>query len=310
VHAAGVLADAVLDRLDQDALDRVLAPKVSGAWHLHTATLRLPLEFLVFFSSAAGVLGSPGQANYAAANAFLDTLAHYRRGLGLPATTIDWGPWAEVGLARRADRAAHVSSLGLAAIDTESGLRALDRVLVADPVTTMVLPVRGAQWRGLLAHAARVARFADLVPAHAGAPDSRVAGSLAPVLRAAAPPARRGLVEHYLAEQIAHRLGMDPATFDRDRPLRFLGLDSLAAMELRTRIERDLPVRVPVIKLLEGPSVAEFTTWLLAQLEQDSAGDVRDRAAAELLAGLDGLSDDEVDDLLSDLLAAEGDHSQ
>src|SRR5204863_7711237 len=99
VHAAGVLDNAALVELTPDAVRSVLAAKVLGGWQLHELTRSDDLHLFVAFASAAGVLGLPGQANYAAANAFLDALAHYRRGLGLTAVAIDWGPWAGDGTA-------------------------------------------------------------------------------------------------------------------------------------------------------------------------------------------------------------------
>lgn len=99
VHAAGLLDDGSLLNLDKERMKHVMAPKVEGTWNLHLATAHLPLDFFVLFSSAVSVLGSPGQGNYAAASSYLDAMAHFRRNLGLPAISINWGPWAEVGLA-------------------------------------------------------------------------------------------------------------------------------------------------------------------------------------------------------------------
>src|SRR4029079_7853768 len=97
-HAVGVIADGSLMRLTRASMATVFAPKVTGAWNLHLLTQESRLDFFVMFSSVASLLGSPGQANYAAANTFLDALAHYRRALGQPGLSINWGPWAEVGL--------------------------------------------------------------------------------------------------------------------------------------------------------------------------------------------------------------------
>src|SRR6185295_15249043 len=99
IHAAGVLDDGTVLHLDRNRLDAVMAPKVAGAWNLHALTAGRTLDFFVLFSSVTSLLGSPGQANYAAGNAFLDALAAYRRARGLTALAIDWGPWSEVGLA-------------------------------------------------------------------------------------------------------------------------------------------------------------------------------------------------------------------
>jgi hypothetical protein len=102
IHAAGVLDDGSLLNLDAERMKKVAAPKVDGTWNLHNLTINLPLDFFVLFSSAVSVLGSPGQGNYAAASSFVDAMAYLRRNLGLPAISINWGPWSEVGLAAEA----------------------------------------------------------------------------------------------------------------------------------------------------------------------------------------------------------------
>ncbi len=144
VHAAGILDDGAIYNLDGDRMKNVMAPKVQGTWNLHTATYHLPLDFFVLFSSAVSVLGSPGQANYAAASAYLDAMAHYRRNLGLPALTINWGPWADIGLAASVKKALgegtgssqHLVKL----IKPEQGLSLLGKLLVSSPTQLVVLP--------------------------------------------------------------------------------------------------------------------------------------------------------------------------
>ena len=124
VHAAGVLADGILTEMSLDQLDRAMQPKVPGAWNLHAATLDSPLDFFVLFSSVASVLGSPGQANYAAGNAMLDALAHARRAAGLPATAINWGPWSGTGMAAEQGRGEAVKSRGMNLIAPDACSRA------------------------------------------------------------------------------------------------------------------------------------------------------------------------------------------
>ncbi|WP_081635440.1 type I polyketide synthase [Nocardia sp. BMG111209] len=314
VHAAGTLADATFDRQDRHSLAEVLGPKVAGAWHLHAATRDLPLDFMIYFSSAAGVLGSPGQSNYAGANAFLDSFARYRRRLGLPAASIAWGPWGDIGLASADHRRTHVGDLGLRPIPTEAGMTILDRLMVADPAHPVILGLEPAA-AALLAH---LPRCAELYPGAARDDRSRAGSAVAEAVAAAAPGERRAILADHLAGVVATRLGMTAADLDREQPLRFMGLDSIGAMELRTRIERDLPVTLPVLKLLEGPSVADLAAWLADRLDlgtpaapepvPPAAPDDRidDERAAALLADLPELSDQAVEDLLSELLSAEG----
>jgi NAD(P)-dependent dehydrogenase (short-subunit alcohol dehydrogenase family) len=141
VHAAGVLDDGILTQQTRERFERVMTPKVDGAWNLHGLTQDDELDFFMLFSSGASVLGSPGQANYVAANEFLDALAHYRRAAGLPATSINWGAWAEVGLAAREDRARHLSNQGLVAFTPEQGARLLGWILEHNPVQVMAAAV-------------------------------------------------------------------------------------------------------------------------------------------------------------------------
>src|SRR5690606_32617959 len=131
IHGAGVLDDATLLQQDWSRFETVLAPKALGAWNLHVLTCDLGLDVFVLFSSGVGLLGAGGQANHAAANAFLDALAHHRRALGLPAVTINWGAWAEIGAA-----AGRELGPGMRRFSVEEGLEALGRVLSAAQAST------------------------------------------------------------------------------------------------------------------------------------------------------------------------------
>src|SRR5262249_1999400 len=130
IHAAGILDDGILPQMSQDRLEQVMAPKITGAWNLHRLTSGTPLDFFVCFSSLASVVGSPGQSNYAAANAGLDALVHYRRRLGLPALSINWGPWAEVGMAAAdAKRGERVAQQGFGSIAPAQAVRVLEQLI-------------------------------------------------------------------------------------------------------------------------------------------------------------------------------------
>ncbi|MDT3399504.1 SDR family NAD(P)-dependent oxidoreductase, partial [Streptomyces sp. B1866] len=149
VHAAGVLRDGLLKGLGPADFEAVAAPKAAGAWHLHQAAREreLELDFFVLYSSAAALLGSASQGNYAAANAYLDALALHRAALGLPALTVDWGPWAEVGLAARPDRGGALAARGVLSLRPADGVAALDRLLAGGGAQACVLPLDTAKLR-------------------------------------------------------------------------------------------------------------------------------------------------------------------
>ncbi|ODR08073.1 beta-ketoacyl synthase [Mycolicibacillus koreensis] len=312
VHAAGTVADAILDRLQTSDLRAVMAPKVDGAWNLHTATAGTELDFFVLFSSAASVLGSPGAANYGAANAFCDALAWHRRSLGLPALAVNWGPWADLGFFTRSELHRHFSHYGVHALTATDSLRALAVVLPRSATQVAVLDIDWAQWRP----GSTIPMLTALRDAAPAAPPA-VAGDLRLRLRDADPDRRREVIETYLRDLTAAKLGLAPARLDLDAPLNNLGVDSLITLELRIQVERELGVVVPVARLLDGPSVRALADWLSTQLPGDlgapspaaePAAPAAPAAPAptpdmDLLAQVGDLSDDAVDELLRDVLS-------
>lgn len=264
VHAAGVLQDQAVLQLDAAALTAVFRAKVLGGWLLHRLVDE-PLDFFVLFSSAAALLGSAGQANYAAANSFLDALAHLRRAEGKPASSLAWGPWAGVGMAE--ERGERFGRRGISSIPTAQGLEILERLLAHRPVHAGIVPV---DWERLLA----------AFPAYRNAPllrgiveersavhdDGKAANTLA-ALRAAKPEERLQRLQALLAEQVGRVVGLPAAQLDPLRPMNDLGVDSLMAAELKARVERELGVSVPIVRLIESPSLAGFAAILLEQIE-------------------------------------------
>ena len=323
VHAAGVLQDGLMVQLDAAALSTVLRPKVMGGWLLHRLLQDDPLDFFVLFSSAGSVLGQPGQGNYAAANAFLDALAHHRRALGKPALSINWSAWAGKGFADSVGGkrlAARLALLGISSIAPKQALEMLGQLLGQSATQVVPVPVNWKQYREFYAAGSASPLLSELVreevefPRPAGHKSAR-----GDALLAAGPAERRQLVRSYLLEQVARVLGLSPSKLDVQQPLSHLGLDSLMAVELKNRIAVDLGVNVPVVKFLQGFSVDQATTQLLDQLAAEVANpttplapavtqqgeNMDQRKAEQLLENLDQLSDEKVDSLLTDMLADE-----
>jgi len=261
VHAAGVLADGVISEMSLEQLDRPMLSKVHGAWNLHAATLQQPLDFFIMFSSVASVLGSPGQANYAAANAFLDALAHARRACGLPAMSINWGPWAGSGMAVDQGRKETVKSRGMALIEPPQGLDILAKLLKSNAAQVAVMDVQWAEMLRLLG-TRRPALLADIAAeidhTDTTASGSKVDDAFLKQLVGADTTSRQSLIADYIRQQLSRIMGIEPESLRADRPLSTFGLDSLLALELKNNLETRLDFTLPMAKLMEGPSIASL----------------------------------------------------
>nr|AAF62885.1 EpoF [Sorangium cellulosum] len=265
VHAAGLVDDGLLMQQTPARLRTVMGPKVQGALHLHTLTREAPLSFFVLYASAAGLFGSPGQGNYAAANAFLDALSHHRRAHGLPALSIDWGMFTEVGMAvAQENRGARLISRGMRGITPDEGLSALARLLEGDRVQTGVIPITPRQWVEFYPATAASRRLSRLVTTQRAVAD-RTAGDrdLLEQLASAEPSARAGLLQDVVRVQVSHVLRLPEDKIEVDAPLSSMGMDSLMSLELRNRIEAALGVAAPAALGWTYPTVAAITRWLL-----------------------------------------------
>ncbi|WP_432973948.1 SDR family NAD(P)-dependent oxidoreductase [Dactylosporangium sp. CA-233914] len=309
VHAAGVLDDGLLLELDRDRFWAVAAPKVLGAWHLHRATAERPLDFFVLYSSAAALLGSPGQGNYAAANAVLDALALHRRAHGLPATSIDWGPWAEIGLAARPGRGGALAAAGVAGIRPADGVAALDRLLRGAATHAAVLPLNLDALRAAAGHGLLPALLAELAGGEDGPGDRagpRPDGAVRVRMLAVEPGRRRrSVLEEHCRAEAGRVLGLDPARIDVTEPLAGMGFDSLMALELRRRLEISLGLTLPATLAWRFPTIEALVPFLAEQMDVTLVADRPERAAPgepEPAAGPDDelaqLADDEVERLL------------
>ncbi|MEK9501489.1 beta-ketoacyl synthase N-terminal-like domain-containing protein [Gemmatimonadota bacterium DH-20] len=253
VHAAGVVHDGVLSGLDRADFEAVAAPKVLGSWHLHEATRDDPVEAFLLFSAAGPWMDAAGLAAYAAANGWVEALALHRRGLGLPATALVWGPW-DGGMAGRLDpqHRRRWSERGAEVWDEPGGWRVLADALTTEAPT--LLAVRGVS-------AARAS----------ARPASPAAGDL-PELQAALvgvpPEDRRAVAMEHVAAVLQRLLGRP--SVDPDMPLRDLGLDSLGAIELRNTLTRSSGTPLPATVAFDHPTVRALATRLVADHEPDA----------------------------------------
>jgi len=284
-HVAGVVDDGVVGSLTGQRLDGVLAPKVDGAWHLHEATLGMALRVFVVYSSAAGVLGAAGQANYAAANTFLDALVEYRRGLGLPALSVAWGLWEPVstiteGVAGRhramsADTALALLDAALAGADAQ--VVAADLDLAEDPPPPML--------RGL---------------ARTAPPPTR---TLAERLAGRTTDERDALLVSLVRDDVAAVLGLpDRRRLETDRPLLELGFDSLTALRLRNRLAAATDVALPATLIFDYPNIRAIAVHLRTRMAgpDDAPATAPVAAAADGPGDLDAVSDEELFALIDD----------
>src|SRR4051812_23322232 len=306
VHAAMVLDDALLPQLDEARMRTVMAPKVVGAWNLHTQTLGDPLDFFVSFSSLTSMIGNPGQGNYVAANAFLDALAHHRRLQGLPALTVNWGAVSGAGyVAENPEIASKLEHVGVMSLPAQQLLTILRALLSHDVVQ---IGVGHIDWPRLAkVHLIRTSpRLAHLTEAVAGGEAEGSAASLVDALMAVDPAERRQFLSVQIRDQLARLLGMSPAKLDVEQSLLNLGLDSLMAVEIGNQIQAMVGVDVPAMKFMEGLSIAGLAAYVIEQLSGEAAPPAVTASAQEstdqVLEEVEQLSDDEVSALLEEIV--------
>ncbi|MGO9351408.1 MAG: sulfolipid-1 biosynthesis phthioceranic/hydroxyphthioceranic acid synthase [Mycobacterium sp.] len=266
LHAAAVVEDATLTNITDALIDRNWAPKVHGAWHLHRATTDQPLDWFCSFSSAAALLGSPGQAAYAAANSWLDGFTHWRRAQGLPATAIAWGAWAEIG------RGASLAENGdTAMIAPDDGAYAFEALLRHNRAYCGYAPITGSPWLSSLAQRSQFA-----AAFRSTAPDRSDSRKLRAELTDLSPEEWPSRLRRLVSEQIGLILRR---TVDPDRPLADYGLDSLGNLELRTRIETETGVRSASTDIT---TVRDLADRLCEKLAAANPADAKPAAVAQL----------------------------
>lgn len=281
-----------------------MSPKVAGAWNLHCLTGDLPLDFFVCFSSMASLLGSAGQANYAAANAFMDALAHYRRSLGQPGLSINWGPWALVGMAATLDT--RFTSQGINPIGIEQGLQIFGELINQDLAQIGVLSV---DWSKLLSSSPFILPLLAQLAQDVGENDA-LASTQSPILsewQEADSNDRILILLTHIQGVVAKSLGIDAEQIHLEQPLKTMGFDSLMAVEMRTKLSVDLGVDIPITKFSEDVTVITLAVFVNEQLtEKISISPVsvinsvdEESISEELLAQLNQLTAQEIDALLN-----------
>lgn len=273
VHSAGVLDDGILALLDWNRFSRVFEPKVYGSWLLHEHTKSLELDFFIVQSSILSLLGSAGQANYTAANAFLDALTSHRRGAGLPAAAINWSAWSGGGLATASGPRGEAmwSSLGVQFISPDLAMQAFDEAMHRDVEHIAIVDTDWPTYAGKIGNPAFLAELLT------GDENSKSAKAPQRKARSATPPiptngkARSHLLSR-LQQRITSELGfVDP--IDLDRPLNEVGLDSLRSVTLANDLEDEFGVLISISELIRGPTINQLADHLSGLFAQSATSE-------------------------------------
>ncbi|NEO57615.1 MAG: alpha/beta fold hydrolase [Okeania sp. SIO3B5] len=269
IHSAGMLSDGVLQNQSWSSFEEVMAPKVQGAWHLHQLSQNQSLDFFVLFSSVASLLGSPGQGNYSAANGFLDGLAHYRRAMGLPGLSINWGVWSESGIAARlaSQYQNRMKTSGMGSISPTEGLQVLEQLLQTHTIQVGVLPadwsVLAKQW-SLENQSSLLWEFLqqETTPKN---PDEQILDKW----KAAPTTERQEILRSYIQSLVAKSMGINSSEISTDANLIELGMDSLMSMEVVNQLSRDLNFIIYPREFYERPKIRSLTQYLSAELNNN-----------------------------------------
>jgi acyl transferase domain-containing protein/acyl carrier protein len=308
IHAAGSVHDQLLVNMSEDDFAKVVASKITGTRLLHNAFEHHDLEFFVMFGSAGSTIASPGQGNYAAANAFLDAFAHYRQAQGLPALTIGWGPWS-VGMVEELKLEKIYAQRGIELITPAVGARILDRLINQNAPNVVAISADWSRARqaGLRGRLPMMFSELGLAETHSGEADSD--GSILDLLAVTPEDDRPTVIADSIRHVVAAVFDCAPTDFESDDMLDDIGLDSMMAMEFRLRINMMFSIDLPVLEILRGVSVNSLSDRILAELHSIhgdvpvSSGDSPppQAPAVDVDQLIDELSDAELRQLLAEL---------
>jgi myxalamid-type polyketide synthase MxaE and MxaD len=282
-QTAGVLDDGLILQQTPEKFKQVIKPKILGTWNLHLLSLAMDLDFFVLFSSAASTLGSRGQSNYSAANSFLDALAHYRRSLGKAAVSINWGPWEKVGMAARLKDVGKNGLTGVKNISPEQALAALKHIMEQDIRQIGVFSINFRQWQRFYPKWAKLSIFDEL---NKQTFNNVVENDLRDVLALQSNLAKRQTLEDHISKQIAQILHLPEERLDINRSFQELGVDSLMALEIRSRLENSLAIILPATLIWLCPNINSLVPYVAQKMGVDLENEPIEKAQ-ETISSID-----------------------
>ncbi|GCE51338.1 type I polyketide synthase [Thermosporothrix hazakensis] len=307
IHAAAQLDDAIAVHTTPARLWKVMAPKIQGAWNLHLNTTQYALDFFILFSSVASLLGSAGQGSYAAANAFLDAFAHYRRAQGLPAIVINWGPWDTVGqVTKRENLETQLAERGLKSLKPAQGCAIISYLLGQAHTQVAAMHLDIPRFQTFYAYLSRSSLLADILPQKKTEADQSVRSQILALDASQQVQA----IERELSSIIMAKTKLSSDDVTPQRTLLDLGLDSLTALDIQHTVQERLGVRVPLVSWLNNTGIGTLAIQIQQRLlEETATADTTAQQALsspeqidELLANIDSLSVEEMDAALNSLL--------
>jgi acyl carrier protein len=300
-----VIDDAPLAALNRERLRTVMSPKAYGAWLLHKGTQDLPLDCFVMFSSISSIFGNPAQGNYGAANAFLDSLAHHRRALGLPALTMNWGVLGGEGYVARNERVAEfLARQGTTELSPGEVMSLLESSLVAGNTQVAAIRVDWAKWRQFFRSMQENPLFGRILASVEGQEGGGVTSDWRLKIESAAPKDREPIIAAAVRDVVGSVLRVKPDSLRDDQPLTDLGLDSLMGVEIENSLEAAIGVALPPTSLMRARTIGQIASLIAGHMGGKTATPAPAAAAAPVEAAvtedidLDALSDQDIDRLL------------
>jgi len=315
-HLAMVIDDAPLTALTRERMASVIGPKAYGAWLLHEGTKDQPLDCFVLFSSVSSIFGNPAQGNYGAANAFLDSLAHHRRALGLPALTMNWGVLGGEGYVARNERVAEfLARQGTTEISPGEVVTLLESSLAAGNAQVVAIRVDWAKWRQFFRSSAQDNPLLErILAAVEGQGEGGVSSDWRLKIESASPEEREAVVAQAVREVVGSVLRVKPDTLRDDQPLTDLGLDSLMGVEIENSLEATIGVALPPTSLMRARTIGQIASLIVGHMGGGAAGGATPAAApvvetapATDTVDLEALSDEDIEQLLGESVSSDED---